>query len=109
MSSVKVAVRVRPFNGRERDAGAKLVVEMNGKTTKLVDPETGKDRKFTFDYSYWSFSGYVSQFAIIFLYRFREEPNGEHLKDGPSSQYADQRQVFQDMVFILIGMFLIGS
>lgn len=29
--AVKVAVRVRPFNGREKDRGAKLIIAMNGK------------------------------------------------------------------------------
>ncbi len=111
MSSVKVAVRVRPFNTREKDAGAKRVIEMEGKTTKITDPETGKDRKFTFDYSYWSFSGYVFYFwfpihppwihLLPFPNRFKEEPNGEHVKDSPDSPYADQRQVFNDMVQLL--------
>ena len=64
MSSVKVAVRVRPFNTREKEAGAKRVIEMEGKTTKIINPETVKDRKFTFDYSYWSFSGYSFLFTV---------------------------------------------
>ena len=38
MSSVKVAVRVRPFNGREKEANAKRIIEMEGKTTKITDP-----------------------------------------------------------------------
>lgn len=37
-SGVKVAVRVRPFNGREKEAGAKKIIEMEGKTTKIIDP-----------------------------------------------------------------------
>lgn len=38
-SSVKVAVRVRPFNGREKDMGAKLIIRMskNG-TCWITDP-----------------------------------------------------------------------
>ena len=27
---------------------------MNGPTTILVDPATGKDKVYTFDYSFWS-------------------------------------------------------
>ena len=38
MSSVKVAVRVRPFNGREKEANAKKIIEMEGKTTRIPDP-----------------------------------------------------------------------
>jgi len=33
MSSVKVAVRVRPFNSREIQANSKVIIAMNGKAT----------------------------------------------------------------------------
>ena len=33
---VRVAVRVRPFNGRERQLGSRLVVEMTGETQVIV-------------------------------------------------------------------------
>jgi len=33
MSSVKVAVRLRPFNTREMDMSSKCVISMQGKTT----------------------------------------------------------------------------
>lgn len=55
--SVKVGVRVRPFNQRETDLGCKLCVDMVGNMTKLFDaddPEGSKHRDFTFDYSFWS-------------------------------------------------------
>ena len=56
MTSVKVAVRVRPFNQREKDRQSKLIVEMDGHGgTKLHDPaHGGKVREFGFDCSYWS-------------------------------------------------------
>ena len=38
MSSVKVAVRVRPFNGREKNANAACVIAMAGSTTIITDP-----------------------------------------------------------------------
>lgn len=41
--SVKVAVRVRPFNNREINLGCSLCVEMDGKTTRLLD--FGQERK----------------------------------------------------------------
>ena len=36
MSSVKVAVRVRPFNGREKEKQCKCIITMDGKTTGKV-------------------------------------------------------------------------
>ena len=54
---VKVAVRVRPFAAYERDKGAKCVVRMDGAQTIVTDPTTGKQKPFTFDYSYNSFVG----------------------------------------------------
>jgi len=38
MSSVKVAVRVRPFNARETGMNSTLIVRMDGKTTYLKNP-----------------------------------------------------------------------
>lgn len=89
MSSIKVAVRVRPFNGRERDLDCKCCVSMSGATTTLHKPQENDDcsnenrdlsntvdqeqkKSFTFDHSYWS-----------------------HCKDDPN--YASQEQVYQDI------------
>jgi hypothetical protein len=47
MASVKVAVRVRPFNKREKDRKAKLIIQMKGATTQIVSPE-GSGKKNTF-------------------------------------------------------------
>lgn len=62
MASVRVAVRVRPMNRREKDLSAKCIIEMEGnKTTisnlKMVDGVTGdsvreKTKTFTYDFSY---------------------------------------------------------
>ena len=94
MSSVKVAVRVRPFN--EREKGSKCCVEMvslnlfcltacppnqNGPTTKLVDPNTQDERTFTFDYSFWSHDG------------FKVDDNGIFVPTSP--KYADQNVVYE--------------
>ena len=38
MSSVKVAVRVRPFNQREKEANSKSIVRMDNGTTYLMNP-----------------------------------------------------------------------
>jgi hypothetical protein len=53
--SVKVAVRVRPFNERElKNGNPKCCIEMNGPTTSIIEPGTDLPRPFTFDYSFWS-------------------------------------------------------
>lgn len=54
--SVKVGVRVRPFNQRETNMNCRLCVNMEGKRTRLFDPDEPekKHRDFTFDYSFWS-------------------------------------------------------
>lgn len=53
--SVKVGVRVRPFNQREQSLNCKLCVDMIGNMTRLYDSDApDKYRDFTFDYSFWS-------------------------------------------------------
>nr|XP_046247797.1 kinesin-like protein KIF1A isoform X11 [Scatophagus argus] len=54
-ASVKVAVRVRPFNSRETAKESKCIIQMSGNTTTIINPKQAKDNKsFNFDYSYWS-------------------------------------------------------
>nr|XP_039270728.1 kinesin-like protein KIF1B isoform X1 [Styela clava] len=57
MSSVKVAVRVRPFNSREKSRNAKCIIEMNEATTIIRNPRQPGDnpKSFNYDHSYWSF------------------------------------------------------
>ncbi|KAM9260185.1 LOW QUALITY PROTEIN: kinesin-like protein KIF1C [Morus bassanus] len=74
-ASVKVAVRVRPFNARETSRQAKCVIQMQGNTTCITNPKLPKDaaKHFTFDYSYWSHTS-------------EEDP-----------RFASQRRVYQDI------------
>ncbi|XP_053574327.1 kinesin-like protein KIF1C [Bombina bombina] len=74
-ASVKVAVRVRPFNTREITHDAKCVIQMQGNTTCISNPKQQKDsaKNFTFDYSYWS-------------HTTEEDPN-----------FASQQQVYKDI------------
>ncbi len=61
--NVIVAVRVRPFNDREKERNAQAVIDMpNDKVTEIRDPNNPNDeaKRFTFDHSYWSHSGYKS-------------------------------------------------
>uniref|UniRef100_A0A8C1WZI6 Kinesin family member 13Bb n=1 Tax=Cyprinus carpio TaxID=7962 RepID=A0A8C1WZI6_CYPCA len=61
-SNVKVAVRVRPMNRRERDLKTKCVVDMEGNQTILypANGNLGKDvcnisfQVFAYDYCFWS-------------------------------------------------------
>ncbi|RUS74658.1 hypothetical protein EGW08_017564, partial [Elysia chlorotica] len=84
--SVKVAVRVRPFNQREKDRNAKLVIKMQGSTTTISNPEAPSEepKKFAFDYSYWSHDGFSTQDDGI-------------LVPEAGSPYASQHKVFQDL------------
>ena len=53
--NVRVAVRVRPFNAREKERLATNIISMRGgKTTCIANPDDKKaaPREFTFDYSY---------------------------------------------------------
>lgn len=58
--NVKVAVRVRPFNAREKQRNAKCIIEMHDQTTILFHPSLPSEepKKFSFDYSYWSHDGF---------------------------------------------------
>ncbi|XP_077390208.1 kinesin-like protein KIF1A isoform X4 [Festucalex cinctus] len=69
-ASVKVAVRVRPFNSREMSKESKCIIQMSGNTTTIINPKQAKDNKsFNFDYSYWSHTtpedvNYASQMLV---------------------------------------------
>ncbi|XP_036952677.1 kinesin-like protein KIF28P isoform X4 [Acanthopagrus latus] len=83
---VKVAVRVRPFNKRERDAGSRCIVSMVSSSITIQDPRDSQNRRsFCFDYAYWSHSGFAQDRCGLFV---PEEPGG---------RYADQDSVFQDL------------
>ncbi|XP_069474241.1 kinesin-like protein KIF1A isoform X2 [Ambystoma mexicanum] len=74
-ASVKVAVRVRPFNSREIGRDSKCIIQMTGSTTTIMNPKQPKEtpKSFSFDYSYWS-----------------------HTSPQDFS-FASQRQVYQDI------------
>ncbi|XP_022597468.1 kinesin-like protein KIF28P [Seriola dumerili] len=83
---VKVAVRVRPFNKRERDAGSHCVVSMVSSSITIQDPRDSQNRRlFCFDYAYWSHSG------------FAQDRRGLFVPEEPGGRYADQDSVFQDL------------
>ncbi|XP_064811729.1 kinesin-like protein KIF28 [Oncorhynchus masou masou] len=83
---VKVAVRVRPFNKRERDAGGRCIISMTSSTITIQDPRNSQSpRSFCFDYAYWSHSG------------FTRDCSGLYIPEEPGGRYADQGSVFQDL------------
>ncbi|KAM3877397.1 kinesin-like protein KIF28P [Diretmus argenteus] len=83
---VKVAVRVRPFNKRERDAGSHCIVSMASNSITIQDPRNAQNRRsFCFDYAYWSHSGFI------------RDRSGLILPEEPGGRYADQGSVFQDL------------
>nr|CAH8833328.1 unnamed protein product [Trichobilharzia regenti] len=74
MSSVKVAVRVRPFNRRELMMNSECIISMSDKSTSIRKPNSKEPVKvFEFDYSYWSHT------------------------DKSDPFYADQKQVYSDI------------
>eukprot|EP00002_Diphylleia_rotans_P029124 TRINITY_DN5913_c0_g1_i5.p1 TRINITY_DN5913_c0_g1~~TRINITY_DN5913_c0_g1_i5.p1 ORF type:complete len:883 (-),score=215.53 TRINITY_DN5913_c0_g1_i5:75-2723(-) len=81
--SVRVAVRVRPFNQREKDRNARLIIKMNGASTIITNPNNNEDKTFTFDFSYWSHDDFDTQ------------PDG--LMVPTSAKYADQKRVFNEL------------
>ncbi|XP_060690288.1 kinesin-like protein KIF1A isoform X2 [Hemiscyllium ocellatum] len=85
-ASVKVAVRVRPFNSREISRESKCIIQMSGNTTTIVNPKQPKEapKSFNFDYSYWSHTtpadiNYASQQQV---YRDIGEEMLEHAFEG---------------------------
>eukprot|EP01147_Barroeca_monosierra_P010210 gene10210-2367_t len=81
--SVKVAVRVRPFNSREKQRNAVSVIKMEGKSTIIRDPADNSEKTFVYDFSYWSHDG------------FEEQTDG--YLAPVEANYADQKQVFEDL------------
>ncbi|KHJ35161.1 putative kinesin-related motor protein [Erysiphe necator] len=74
--NIKVVVRVRPFNAREIDRGAKCIIQMKDAQTILSPPpgfeerlkskSSGRDigqKVFAFDKSYWSFNRTDAHYA----------------------------------------------
>ncbi|KAL8620050.1 hypothetical protein ACOMHN_015332 [Nucella lapillus] len=77
MSSVKVAVRVRPFNSRETSRDAESIISMDNNITVITNPKAGpkdsKNKTFEFDHSYWS------------------------VTDPSDPKFASQRKVYEDI------------
>ena len=81
--SIKVAVRVRPFNTREKDNQSVCIISMTENSTSIKD-DNGQDKTFTFDHSFWSHDQYI------------ENEDG-YLSPEPGSPYADQKIVFETL------------
>ncbi|XP_047677467.1 kinesin-like protein KIF28P [Tachysurus fulvidraco] len=79
---VKVAVRVRPFNKRERDAGSRCIITMTSNSVSIEEPRSQHRRTFSFHFTFWSHSGFMKNSEGLFV---SEEDGG---------RYADQACVF---------------
>ncbi|KAB5522233.1 hypothetical protein PHYPO_G00157250 [Pangasianodon hypophthalmus] len=82
-SSVKVAVRVRPFNNRETNRGAKCVIQMQDKSTCIVNPKQPKDHRKSFT------------FRLLLLVTQRSESLYPR-QARRTRAFASQRQVYLD-------------
>ncbi|KAM7343209.1 kinesin family member unc-104 isoform 7-T9 [Cochliomyia hominivorax] len=89
MSSVKVAVRVRPFNSREISRESKCIIEMfDGTTTAITNPKVPPNsseaiKRFNFDYSYWSHDPKDPDFSTqAMVYKDIGEEMLQHSFDG---------------------------
>uniref|UniRef100_A0A1I8IKH8 Kinesin-like protein 6 n=1 Tax=Macrostomum lignano TaxID=282301 RepID=A0A1I8IKH8_9PLAT len=86
---IRVGNAVKRLDGRQRKGcspfsrQSKLIIQMSGNQTCITDPSSGQDKKFAFDYSYWSHDG------------FKEKTNG--YLEPANSKYADQKRVFDDL------------
>ncbi|KAG8508288.1 LOW QUALITY PROTEIN: Kinesin-like protein KIF1B, partial [Galemys pyrenaicus] len=93
-ASVKVAVRVRPFNSREMSRDSKCIIQMSGSTTTIVNPKQPKEtpKSFSFDYSYWSHTSVSGA-----LLPGPGTPQPEAQSRPQDAGYASQRQVYRDI------------
>ena len=82
--NVKVAIRCRPFNQREKNLGAVLCVNMTPLSTRVFSDD-GLNRTFNFDHCFWSHDGFL------------EEENGYLVPDSNSSPYSDQKLVYNTL------------
>ncbi|XP_018372672.1 PREDICTED: kinesin-like protein unc-104 isoform X10 [Trachymyrmex cornetzi] len=88
MSSVKVAVRVRPFNYREVSRQAQCIIEMTGSTTSIVNPKATPGSKeavksFNYDYSYFSMDPNDENYSTqLMVYKDIGEEMLEHAFEG---------------------------
>ncbi|CAM9232091.1 unnamed protein product [Ascophyllum nodosum] len=101
---IRVAVRVRPFLEKEKQSGARCVINMSGTQTKILDPSFFEkdtalssseyrsmwERTFNFDHSFWSHSS-------------GEERGGNDVAGGGSS-YSSQADVHR-----ALGEFLVDN
>ena len=80
--NIKVAIRVRPFNKREKDLRTTLCVKMSKNSTIIVDEDGEEIKNYSYDYCFWSHDGYKTL------------KNGNLVPKGDFSPYADQKLVY---------------
>ncbi|XP_053366405.1 kinesin-like protein KIF28 [Clarias gariepinus] len=93
---VKVAVRVRPFNKRERDAGSRCIITMSSNSVSIEEPRSLQRRTFTFHFTFWSHSG------------FAKTSEGLLVPENEGGRYADQACMFAEVGQGILGNALQG-
>ena len=63
MTSVKVAVRVRPFNDREKEANSTSIIRMDGQDTYIKNPVSLK---------FWLFLSAQTNLMMMYIDRLME-------------------------------------
>jgi len=59
--NIKVAIRVRPFNNREKEMGTDLCVRMDPQNTYIIDEDGEEKHHFSYDYCFWSHDGFITE------------------------------------------------
>ena len=78
--NIEVAIRVRPFNQREKKLKSDLCVKMKGNSTFLLNNEGKTMKTYTFDHCFWSHDNY------------KKKKNGYLVPKN--SSYHDQEYVY---------------
>uniref|UniRef100_A0A8C5X9R6 Kinesin-like protein KIF14 n=1 Tax=Malurus cyaneus samueli TaxID=2593467 RepID=A0A8C5X9R6_9PASS len=82
-SKVIVAVRVRPFNNREKTEDLFPVVSMSGSETVVRNPSTNQIYSFSYDFSFWSFDkGHPNFASQAMIYKTLAVPLLERAFEG---------------------------
>ncbi|PWA29193.1 hypothetical protein CCH79_00006130 [Gambusia affinis] len=98
---VKVAVRVRPFNKRERDAGSRCIISLVSTSISIQDPRDCHNRRsFCFDYAYWSHSGFTRDQTGLFV---PEELGGRYADQGYNATLLAYGQTGSGKSYSMVG------
>ena len=97
-----MAVRVRPFNQREKDRDSVCCIRMQGVKTLIINPDNEEEKDFAFDFSFWSHDGFdqIDEAEPDLNYPGGGYNAPSNRRGGASTskygcEYASQLQVFE--------------